>query len=183
MDLAYNTERLTLRVLHSGDARSVCEFYQKNRGTFEAVEPPRTPNFYSVDFHKTNLLNEYNEFIQGKYLRFYLFEQKDPQTIIGSVCFNSFRNGCFQSCVLGYKMDEDYCNCGYMTESLNYSIHRIISREYGVHRIEAMVLPDNYSSMQVLDKLGFVNEGICRDYARLNGVWRDHFRYSMLVYQ
>jgi len=183
MDLIYKTARLTLRVLNSTYAQDVCEFYKKNRDTFEAVEPPRIPNFYTIDFHRSNLSNEYNEFIQGKYIRFYLFEQRNPETIIGSVCFNAFRSGCFQSCVVGYKMDQDYCNLGYMTECLNYTIHQVIAKEYGIHRIEAMVLPSNYSSIQVLNKLGFVNEGISREYAKLNGIWRDHFRYSMLVYQ
>lgn len=183
MDLIYHTNRITLRVLNSSYAENVCEFYKKNRDTFEAVEPPRIPNFYTIDFHRSNLSAEYNEFIHGRYLRLYLFEKENPNKIIGSICFNNFRNSCFKSCVVGYKMDKDYCNLGYMTECLHFCIYQIVAREYGTHRFEAMVLPNNYSSIQVLKKVGFENEGISRDYAKLNGIWRNHFRYSMLVYQ
>lgn len=183
MDLLYETDRLLLRVLNSSYAESVCDFYKKNRDTFEAVEPPRIPNFYTIEFHRSNLNIEYSEFIHGRYLRLYLFEKRRPDIIIGSICFNAFRNGCFNSCVLGYKMDNNYCNKGYMTECLQFAIHQIVAREYSTHRFEAMVLPNNYSSIRVLEKLGFEKEGISRDYAKLNGIWRDHFRYSMLVYQ
>ncbi|MFA9463488.1 MAG: GNAT family N-acetyltransferase [Velocimicrobium sp.] len=183
MDLNYETKRLILRVLDASDAEKVCLFYQKNKYTFEPVEPPRVPNFYTLNFHKSNLSVEYNEFIHGRYLRLFLFEKNHPETIIGSLCFNNFRNGCFKSCVVGYKMDHNHCNLGYMSEGLNFAIQHILAKEYAIHRIEAMVLPNNNASIHLLEKLGFVNEGITRDYANLNGIWRNHFRYSMLVYQ
>lgn len=183
MELIHETDRLYLKILDASWAPSVCSFYQKNKVSFEAVEPPRIPNFYTVSFHKLNLIQEYNEFMHGHYLRLYLFEKSNPKKIIGSICYNSFRTGCFQSCTLGYKTDVDARNLGYMSEALSYSIHHIISAEYGLHRIEAMVLPDNHVSIHLLEKSGFFLEGCARDYAKLNGVWKDHFRYSMLLYQ
>lgn len=183
MNFIYETERLLLRVLDGSSAKSVCEFYKNNRDTFEAVEPPRIPNFYTEAFHKANLIQEYNETIQGRYLRFFVFEKTNPTKIIGSICFHGFKTGCFQSCTVGYKMDHAYQNLGYMSECLNFSIQQVIAREYSIHRIEALVLPDNSASIHVLEHAGFIREGIARDYAKLNGIWRDHFRYSILVYQ
>ncbi|MDK2809003.1 MAG: [ribosomal protein S5]-alanine N-acetyltransferase [Clostridiales bacterium] len=183
MNLEYQTKHLDLRILTASYAKAVCQFYQKNRLAFEEVEPTRVPNFYTEEFHASNLSAEYNEFLHGRYLRLFLFEKDAPTQIIGSICFNSFRSGCFMSCIVGYKMDGDYTNKGYMSEALSYSIHQIIKYEYNMHRIEAMVLPSNKASIRILEKLGFQNEGIAREYAHLNGVWRDHFRYSMLVYQ
>ena len=183
MNFVYETKRLILRVLDVTYAHAVCEFYENNRDTFEAFEPPRSPNFYTHEFHKASLIHEYGEMLQGRYLRLYLFDKQMPDTIIGSVCFNDFHGGCFQSCCLGYKMDHRFQRKGYMSECLRFCIPEIIAKEYPVHRIEALVLTDNLPSILLLEKLGFEKEGIARDYAKLNGIWQDHFRYSLLLYQ
>lgn len=44
---------------------------------------------------------------------------------------------------------------------------RYAFRESGLHRIEANVMP------RVLEKNGFVNEGLSRDCLKINGVWED----------
>lgn len=183
MIFTYETDRLILRILDANHAKEILEFYKNNRMQFEAVEPPRAPNFYTVEFHHSNLLQEYSLTLQRQYLRLYLFEKTNPDVIIGSVCFHNFRNSCFQSCTVGYKMDSLKQNKGYMTEALSYCLDCIIPVSFKIHRIEAMVLPSNDSSIRVLEKCGFEKEGISRDYALLNGVWQDHFRYSTLVYQ
>lgn len=183
MLLIHETKRLYLKVLDPIWAPWVCDFYKKNKDAFEAVEPARIPNFYTEKFHYSNLSQEYNEFVHGHYLRLYLFEKRDPNVIIGSICFNGFKRSCFQTCVLGYKVGGEYQNQGYITEALQYSIRNIIFNEFKMHRIEALVLPDNKASICVLEKCGFVLEGICRDYAKLDNVWRDHLRYSVLEYQ
>ncbi len=183
MNLIHETERLYLKVLDSTWAEAVCAFYFNNRIYFEPVEPPRVPNFYSKEYQESTLSYEYNEFIRGNYIRLYLFNKKEPTKIIGSICFNQIKRGCFFTCLLGYKTDYAHLNQGYMTEALDYSIHRIVFDQYYIHRIEALVLPENGASIHVLEKLGFQLEGIARDYARLEGIWKDHLRYSILAYQ
>lgn len=51
----------------------------------------------------------------------------------------------------------------------------------GLHRIEAGVLPGNDPSVRVLEKLGFVEEGLLRDYLYLKGEYRSLRRCSLLV--
>jgi ribosomal-protein-alanine N-acetyltransferase len=83
------------------------------------------------------------------------------------------------SCYLGYNLDGQEINQGYMTEALRKGIE-IIFDEYKLHRIEASILPRNVRSAAVLEKLGFVNEGLSRDYLKINGKWEDHFHMVLL---
>ena len=46
--------------------------------------------------------------------------------------------------------------------------------EAGLHRVEANVMPRNKPSLRVLEKNGFVNEGLSKYYLNINGVWEDH---------
>jgi ribosomal-protein-alanine N-acetyltransferase len=49
----------------------------------------------------------------------------------------------------------------------------------GLHRLEATVRPENTSSLRVLAKVGFRQEGLFRRYLDVAGAWRDHFCYAL----
>ena len=66
-----------------------------------------------------------------------------------------------------------------MTEALRRGI-QIIFEDYGLHRIEASIMPRNQRSIKVTEKLGFVNEGLSRRYLKINGVWEDHIHMVLL---
>lgn len=178
----YLTERLELCVLGERQGKAVCDFYKRNRACFEPYEPERTTGFYTEEFHKKNLAAEYEQYQQKRYLRLYLYERRRPERIIGSICFDNIRFGSFQSCTVGYKLDKEFQRQGYMLEALTYCLSQIIFREYGLHRVEALVMPENTASIHLLERLGFEKEGISRDFARLGGVWRDHLRYALIRY-
>jgi ribosomal-protein-alanine N-acetyltransferase len=66
-----------------------------------------------------------------------------------------------------------------MAEALRRGI-QIIFEDYGLHRIEASIMPRNQRSIKVTEKLGFVNEGLSRRYLKINGVWEDHIHMVLL---
>lgn len=178
----HKTSRLLLKVLRENEAGAVCDFYKRNRECFEPYEPERAPSFYTEEFQRKILEAEHRQYEQGRYLRFYLYEQSAPEQIIGSLCFDHIRLGSFQSCTVGYKLDKDYQSRGYMLEAMTYCLKNIIFKEYGLHRVEAMVVPENMASIHLLERLGFEKEGVSRDFARLQGVWRDHVQYALINY-
>jgi ribosomal-protein-alanine N-acetyltransferase len=87
--------------------------------------------------------------------------------------------GVFLSCYLGYKLDKDEINQGYMTEAIKKGIDIVFS-EYGLHRIEANIIPRNKRSLKVTEKLGFYNEGTAYKYLKINGIWEDHIHMVLL---
>ena len=110
---------------------------------------------------------------------FYLFLQQAPQRLIGSIALSNIVWGCFLSCFLGYKLDGDYTNNGYMTQAIK-AVSRYAFDTLCLHRIEANVIPRNLSSRRVLEKCGFHNEGLSKSYLKINGVWEDHIHMVLL---
>jgi len=47
-------------------------------------------------------------------------------------------------------------------------------RALRLHRIMANYRPENERSGRLLERLGFVREGLARDYLFIDGAWRDH---------
>lgn len=179
MKLIHTTNRLLLKVITPDYSWKVLEFYKNNQDFFELYEPDRVSSFYTELFQRTNLQYEYEHFLKGIYLRLWIFEKERPNDIIGTLCFSNIIRSAFLSCMVGYKIDASHCNQGYATESLSYAIHEIIFKEYGLHRVEALIHPTNEPSLRLMDKLQFQYEGFSRKSIRLNGNWEDHLRYSI----
>ena len=77
-------------------------------------------------------------------------------------------------------MHGDHAGHGYITEALRALVFDIAFGPLGLHRVEANVMPRNNRSIRVLEKLGFVQEGLARDYLRINGRWENHIHYVTL---
>jgi RimJ/RimL family protein N-acetyltransferase len=53
----------------------------------------------------------------------------------------------------------------------------------GLHRISAAIGPDNATSIAIVTRLGFTEEGRLRDHVFTNGTWRDSILYSLLAHE
>lgn len=175
----YSTNRLELRILPAIYSKNILEFYNRNKDFLEPLEPERSPNFYSETYQISNLNCEYNAFVKGVYARYWLSEKDAPEKIIGSVCFSDFKKGAFYSCMIGYKLDQMYCNKGYMSEALIKLIPHACN-DFSLHRINAIVMPDNTPSINLLERLNFIREGYLHSCAQINGKWKDHLLYSYI---
>ena len=173
------TDNLILKTLDNTNATDVLNFYKLNKSHFEAWEPDRAKSFYTVNFHQANLSFEANQIQYNKMLRLWIFHKDFPDIIIGTICFDNFQKGAVMSCNLSYKTDRFSCNKGIMTEALTKAIH-IIFNVYDFHRIEVSVHPDNAPSIHLLEKFGFVYEGIAKESVLLKGQWCDHLRYALI---
>lgn len=179
MNLTYETDRLLLSVLDESYSIQVLAFLSRNRTYFDGFELAKADNFYTEDFQRRLLYEEYSMTLKKNRLRFYIFRKENPQRIIGTVSFGNFRPS-FQSCQTGYKLDPLYQHRGYATEALSAAVD-IAARELRLHRITAYVLPDNIPSIRLLERLEFAWEGTARDYAMINGIWRDHLQYARIL--
>lgn len=59
---------------------------------------------------------------------------------------------------------------------INYAFNNL-----GLHRLEANIQPENTSSIGLARGLGFKKEGFSEKYLQVNGEWKDHERWSILV--
>lgn len=175
------TERLILKVLDDSFTSEVLDFYSRNAKFLSNWEPARELEFYSEQYQRKQLNDELNRIQAGNLFKVWMFSKEDSQynKIIGSIALNEIIRGCFQSCFLGYKIDETYRNKGYMTEGVS-KIVEYAFRELNLHRIEANIIPSNLASIRVVEKNGFINEGVSRKYLKINGVWEDHIHMVRL---
>lgn len=174
----YETERLKLKDISLGDASLLLDYLLKNRRFFEPWEPFRTENYFTLKSTNSLIENQIKSTKDGNSLSLYIFNRNEDR-IIGDVSLTNIVHGVFQSCYLGYKLDESEINNGKMTEAL-IQVIKIAFEEYKLHRIEANIMPRNIRSINLVKKFGFINEGLSRSYLKINGEWEDHFHFVLL---
>jgi RimJ/RimL family protein N-acetyltransferase len=80
---------------------------------------------------------------------------------------------------VGYALSTDFQGRGLMAVALGLLLPDIFLRT-AVERIEARCAAGNVASQRVLEKLGFVHEGLLRGYFTLHGRRVDHHLYALL---
>ena len=166
-------ERLLLRAISEAEAVQVLDYYSRNKKFLSLWEPERTEEFYTLAAQQEQLACDLKEMDEGRLVRTWIFEKDCSGQIIGSIALSNIVRGAFQSCYLGYKLDEKKARQGYMTEALNLMIGYAF-KKLQLHRIEANIIPRNQASMKTAEKLGFYQEGLALKYLKINGRWEDH---------
>ena len=170
---------IVLRLPELSFSQYLLDYYRENKAFLEAFEPDRPESFYTDAYQTQQLRKEKAEAESQTAFRFYIFLKADPQPLIGSIALSNIVRGCFLSCFLGYKLDSEHRNKGYMTQAIR-SVARFAFDELRLHRIEANVMPRNLPSRRVLLKCGFQEEGFAPKYLKINGVWEDHMHMVLL---
>lgn len=173
------TDRLRLRTLAPADAPLLRDFHLRNRTFFEPWEPVRDERFFEEGAQAEAIAIERRDFEERRSLRLYLFE-KDGEAgpIVGYAGLSNIVYGAFLSAFLGYKVDEARRGMGYMTEAVR-ALLDIAFIEYGLHRVEANIIPRNAPSIRLARALGFELEGSSPKYLKINGAWEDHDHYVL----
>ncbi|MEG1858361.1 MAG: GNAT family N-acetyltransferase [Pseudoflavonifractor sp.] len=170
---AYATDRLILTLATPALAEAVAEYYLRNQDFLRPFEPVRTDAFFTARGQRALLKQEAKLAREDRGYRFYLSLRETPTRVIGLAGLNNLVRGGFQSCFLGYKLDEGLLNRGYMTEAVR-KLSELAFSELALHRIEANIMPRNVPSLRVAEKAGFVHEGLAVKYLNIGGVWEDH---------
>ncbi|TCN25226.1 GNAT family N-acetyltransferase [Mesobacillus foraminis] len=103
---------------------------------------------------------------------------KDQGAVIGSCGFHNSVLQHFRT-EIGFELSKDHWGKGIAFEA----VQAIIS--YGfehldLQRIEALIEPPNSSSQRLVEKLGFIREGLLRNYEFTCGKFDDLYMYSLL---
>lgn len=163
-------------------AEQLVDYYKRNKEFLKEYEPQRVKSFFTIEFQKELLKKEVKAWEEKKAFRFYIKTLEEPNKIIGLIGLNEIVYGAFLSCFLGYKLDSEYINKGIMTSATNLIIDFAFNN-LKLHRIEGNVMPKNKASLRVLEKCGFINEGISKYYLNINGIWEDHIHMVKINYE
>ena len=141
-------------------------------------EPTWSPDELTRNAYRRRLRRYARDAREGLGYAFFVFRRKDD-SLLGGLTLSNVRRGVTQSCSLGYWIGKPHAGQGYMTDAVRALLPFVFS-ELGLHRLEAACLAHNDRSKAVLRQVGFVEEGLARQYLRIDGAWRDHLLFSML---
>lgn len=85
-----------------------------------------------------------------------------------------------QSASLEYWLGEPYTGDGYASEALRL-VQQYCFNSLQLNRLELHVACKNEKSEALARRVGFVEEGLCRDYEYLHGIYWDHHIFSILA--
>lgn len=171
--------RVVLRVPQSSDYHEWAALRRESRGFLEPWEPQWSSDELERAGWRRRVKRYREEYEAGSAIAFLIFEAVQRR-LIGGITIGNIRYGVSQSAQIGYWMGERYAGQGYMQDAIQV----LISHAFGamrLHRIEAACIPANARSIRVLEKAGFAREGLLRSYLRINGIWQDHFIYSLIA--
>jgi ribosomal-protein-alanine N-acetyltransferase len=97
----------------------------------------------------------------------------------GQLNVNSVIRGSLYSASIGYWIDERYAGRGVMPTAVALVTDHCFDT-VGLHRVEVNIRPENVASRRVVEKLGFRDEGLRRQFLHIAGGWRDHLSYVLL---
>lgn len=109
---------------------------------------------------------------------FLKLELKDTREFVGEAgIINCNANS--NRCVIGYNLLPKFWNNGYATE-ITQGIVKYVFESLEYERIEALALQINYNSCRVLEKSGFVLEGVLRNFNKCGDEYRNVCYYAMI---
>lgn len=168
-----HTARLTLRAYAPADAPALAHLCND----FDVVRQTASHPFPYELRHAAEFIDQREaDFLAGKSVVLGAFRSGDAVLVGGA---GLRREPDHQRAELGYMIARDQWGLGYATEIaarvLGYAFE-----ELGLVRVHAGAYADNAPSIRVLEKLGFVREGLQRRHALRLGAWRDLALFGML---
>ncbi len=168
-------DRVFLRPPRLGDWRAWVALRRQSRDFLAPWEPVWSRDHLSKAAFRRRL----HHYRHNETVRAFLIFRHEDDALLGGVTLSNIRFGVSKSCSLGYWIGAPYARQGYMSEALDLVLnHAFLS--LGLHRIEAACLPANEASRRLLDKCGFRQEGLAREYLKINGRWQDHLLFALL---
>lgn len=134
----------------------------------------------SIHLHQlwTYLPTDFEQYLQQEHRYFVCFTEN--HAIIGTFNISNIIRGHFHSAYLSYEAFYPYIGQGYMRRGLQLVLQEAF-QTLNLHRLEANIQPENSRSIHLVASVGFVKEGVSRQYLRVGGKeWKDHERWAIL---
>jgi [ribosomal protein S5]-alanine N-acetyltransferase len=113
------------------------------------------------------------------YYRFWAVADAATDRCLGMVNYHDghVRN---RRATIGYMVEPASQRKGIATEAVAALLEHCFSA-LGLHRVQALIHPDNAASRALAERLGFGCEGLLREHLRVDGEWRDELLYALLA--
>jgi [ribosomal protein S5]-alanine N-acetyltransferase len=167
------TPRLLLRELTLNDAEAVYRIRSDYQVTIYNLGEPYTRIDQAI-----SLIESIREGFEAHLELRWGITLKPSPTVIGMCGYNYWMRDHYRGSV-GYDLARAYWGKGIMPEAIRAVVEFGFQR-MRLNRIEADVLAENNASIRVLEKVGFVREGVLRERDFERGAFRDLVLYGLL---
>lgn len=174
----YETERLNAFVVDEGAARQLLAYERENREAFSVFSPQRNDSYYTLANFQHHCEKQVVLYGQKRKLPL-VFSRKGGSAIVAQVYLSEITYGASYSARLGYSTALTWQRQGIGTEAVR-SVVEYAFDKLKIHRLEATIMTRNDASLAFATRLGFVQEGISRQYLLLNGKWEDYCQLALL---
>lgn len=171
-----NEGAVTIRPIRVRDARALERELLDNRSWLSRWEAtsPYGPTEFDVKYSIRNLLAHARS---GHGIPFAI--EVDGE-FAGQLNVSGITFGSLASATLGYWVSERFAGRGATPTAVALATDHCFFT-LGLHRMEICIRPENSASLRVVEKLGFRYEGLRRRYIHIDGDWRDHFCFALVV--
>ena len=163
------TERLYLELINKSHIDAVYQIYSSEPVCrYYDISPFTTRD--QAEKHINRWLKFYES---GHQIRFAI---KISEKVIGT-CGLYLINSNHKRACLGYDLLPDYWGKGYASEAVD-AIIKHTQKLYNLQRIQAEIMPENTSSIKLLENMGFQKEGLLKQYEK----WGNKGFVDLLMY-
>jgi ribosomal-protein-alanine N-acetyltransferase len=99
--------------------------------------------------------------------------------LAGQLNVSNLTWGALRSCSAGYWVDSQVAGRGIVPTALALVIDYVLGPEFGLHRVQVDIRPENAPSLRVVAKLGLRREGYLERFLDIDGAWRDHISFAV----
>lgn len=174
----FETEHLNAFVVDEGAARQLLAYERENREVFSRFSPQRDDSYYTLA-NIQNHCEKQTVLYEKKRKLPLVFSRKEESAIVAQVYLSEILYGVSYSAKIGYSTAHKWQRQGIGTEAVE-SVLEYAFKKLKLHRIEATIMTKNYASLAFAASLGFVREGISREYLLLKGRWEDYYQLALL---
>lgn len=121
------------------------------------------------------IIHDQTEMPRPRYVWYILNSKLDFIGLIGLVIGKQK----YSTAEIWYKIHPMHWSKGYATEAVNANLDFAFNT-LKLHRVTAGCATENTASVRVLEKCGFLREGMCRKILPIRGNWVDNYEYAIL---
>jgi [ribosomal protein S5]-alanine N-acetyltransferase len=167
------TERLVLRQITRDDAEDIFKYLSdENVMKYYGLEP-----FKSTDEALKEIEWYQSTFEENSGIRWGI-TIKGQGKVIGSCGFLNMVQQHHRS-EIGFELSEDFWGQGIASEALA-AVIMFGFEQLNLQRIQALIEPPNVPSQKLVEKNGFIKEGLLRNFEFTGGKFDDLYMYSLL---
>ncbi len=163
-----------LRLVRARDARALQHELIENRAWLRPWEATIPNGATTMDMRGgiRRLLQQHREGFG------YPFVMEYEGEVAGQLNIWGVSRGSLCSATIGYWVGERFAGKNITPTAVALATDLSFT-DFGLHRMEICIRPENRASLRVVEKLGFRYEGLRRRYIHIDGDWRDHYSFAL----